>query len=190
MKQVAFFFDQTRCVGCYTCSVACKDWNNITSELISWRKIKIIEKGIFPMLNLTYLSYSCYHCKDPSCIKVCPANAIIKRKRDGIVIVNEDLCIGKEKCGMQCLKACPYDIPQFGLNNDAKMQKCNFCVDRLDLGQQTICVEACPMYALDVGPIDELERKYGSMVEAEGFKYSKKLKPSIILNPKLNLKDI
>ncbi|MFW9941118.1 MAG: 4Fe-4S binding protein, partial [Candidatus Thorarchaeota archaeon] len=24
MKQMGFYFDQTRCTGCYTCSVACK----------------------------------------------------------------------------------------------------------------------------------------------------------------------
>jgi anaerobic dimethyl sulfoxide reductase subunit B (iron-sulfur subunit) len=188
MKQMAFYFDQNRCIGCYTCSVACKDWNNITSELISWRTIKIIEKGKFPNLFLAYYSYSCYHCKDPLCIKVCSSNAIIKRKQDGIVIVNEDFCIGKEKCGCKCLHACPYDIPQFGSEENAKMQKCNFCFERLDQGQQTICVEACPMYALDAGPLDELERKYGDKIEAEGFKYVKKLKPSIILSPKLDLK--
>ncbi|MBA7710938.1 Anaerobic dimethyl sulfoxide reductase chain B [subsurface metagenome] len=83
------------------------------------------------------------------------------------------------------MKACPYDIPQFGLEENAKMQKCNFCLERIEQGQQTICVEACPMYALDAGPLDELQEKYGKIHEAEGFKYFEKFKPSIVFIPKL-----
>jgi anaerobic dimethyl sulfoxide reductase subunit B (iron-sulfur subunit) len=82
---------------------------------------------------------------------------------------------------MYCLKACSYDAPQFGLEENAKMQKCELCVERLDKGQQAICVEACPMYAIDVGTMEELHKKYGDSKDAEGFVYSDKLKPSIIM---------
>ncbi|MFX1430572.1 MAG: 4Fe-4S dicluster domain-containing protein [Promethearchaeota archaeon] len=182
---MGFYFDQTRCTGCYTCSVACKDWNNIAAGLISWRKIKKVEEGKFPKLFLAYFSYSCYHCKEPSCIKACPVNAIIKRKKDGIVIVDDQICIGKKQCGSKCFKACPYDIPQFGPEENAKMQKCNFCIERLDQGQQIICVEACPMYALDAGLLEDLKKKYGGGVDAEGFQFYDKIEPSIILKLKL-----
>ena len=64
------------------------------------------------------------------------------------------------------------------------MQKCNLCVERLEKDEQTICVEACPMYALDVGPLDQLRKKYGDVKEAEGFLYSNKFKPSVIFKPK------
>ncbi len=183
MKQMGFYFDQTRCIGCYTCSVACKDWNDIPIG-INWRKIKIKEDGIFPKLFLTYLSTACNHCINPPCVKACPVEAIIKRESDGIVIVNSKKCIGKKECGAKCLKACPWDVPQFGSAENAKMEKCNFCLERLEKGQQTICVEACPMFALDAGTLEELREKYGSIVEAEGFSYIEKFKPSVIFKSK------
>jgi anaerobic dimethyl sulfoxide reductase subunit B (iron-sulfur subunit) len=184
MKQMGFYFDQTRCIGCYTCSVACKDWYDIPAH-INLRKIKIIEEGVFPNLNLNYLSFSCYHCKEPPCVKACPVKAINKREKDGIVIVESNKCLGNEECDSKCLKACPYDIPQFGSGRGEKMQKCNFCLERLEGGKQAICVEACPMYALDAGPLEQLREKYGNIIEAEGFKYFNKFKPSIIFKPKL-----
>ena len=184
MKQMGFYFDQTRCIGCYTCSVACKDWNDIPVG-VNWRLIKSIEEGKFPKLSLAYLSISCHHCINPPCVKACPTEAIIKRQSDGIVIVNSEKCLGKNDCGSKCLKVCPWDIPQFRSEENAKMEKCNFCLERLEQGQQTICVEACPMYAIDAGSIDELIEKYGDITEAEGFKYSNIIKPSIIFKPKI-----
>ena len=181
---MGFYFDQTRCTGCYTCSVACKDWNDIPVG-VNWRRINNLEDGKFPKLFLSYLSIACNHCANPPCAKICPVEAIIKRESDGIVIVDSKKCIGKEECGAKCLKVCPWDVPQFRSEKNAKMEKCNFCLERLEQGQQTICVEACPMYALDAGPIDELRKKYGDIIEAEGFKYSKKFMPSVIFKPKL-----
>jgi len=83
-----------------------------------------------------------------------------------------------------CLIACPYDGPQFGVEKDAKMQKCHFCLDRLEQGKKPACVDSCPMRALDAGPLEELKAKYGDCVEAEGFAYRSQLRPSLILKPK------
>ncbi|MFX1366066.1 MAG: 4Fe-4S dicluster domain-containing protein [Promethearchaeota archaeon] len=183
MMQMGFYFDQTRCIGCYTCVLACKDWNDLPVG-VNWRKINIIENGTFPELFLAYLSIACNHCVNPPCIKACPVEAITKRESDGIVIVNSKKCIGKKECGAKCLKACPWDIPQFRDEENSKMEKCNFCFDRLEQGQQTICVEACPMYALDVASFKELQKKYGDIHDAEGFNYYEKVRPSIIFKPK------
>lgn len=183
MTQMGFYFDQTRCTGCYTCTVACKDWNDIPVG-VSWRSIKTIEDGVFPNLFLAYLSTSCHHCEDPSCLKACPTDAIIKRESDGIVVVIAEKCLGKKECGAKCLKACPWDVPQFRSEENSKMEKCNFCLDRLEKGQQPICVEACPMYALDAAPLKELKEKYGDVHQAEGFNYYEKIKPSVIFKPK------
>ena len=184
MKQMGFYFDQTRCTGCYTCSVACKDWYDIEAGPENWMRIIAIEEGKFPNLSLAYLAQACNHCTDPSCIKACPANAITKRESDGIVIIDQDNCIGKAECGAKCLKACPWDAPQFSKDENAKMRKCNLCIERLEQGKQTICVEACPMYALDVDKMEELQRKYGNILSTKGFKENKKIKPSIIFKPK------
>ena len=83
-------------------------------------RIKYNEKGKFPNVFVSYLINPCFHCEDPVCILVCPVGAITKRKEDGIVTVDNELCIGNEECNSKCSKACPYDTPQFG---PEKMQK-------------------------------------------------------------------
>ncbi|MHA1916058.1 MAG: 4Fe-4S dicluster domain-containing protein [Promethearchaeota archaeon] len=185
MTQYGFYIDQTRCIGCFTCAVACKDWHDIEAGPERWMRIQEIEKGKFPDLYWAFLPSACFHCADPSCQKACPVDAITKRESDGIVVVNKDSCLGKKKCGEKCLKACPWNAPQFGTEENAKMQKCDLCINRLENGKQTICVNACPVYALDVGELKELKKIYEHNNEAEGFKSSDALKPSVIFKPKL-----
>ena len=103
-----------------------------------------------------------------------------------MVVVDQEICPGKDDCDM-CLQACPYEAPQFGTEQNAKMQKCNFCIDRLTEGKDPICVEACPMRALDAGPLDQLMAKYGKSRDAEGFVYSAELVPSVVFQPRLAL---
>ena len=93
-----------------------------------------------------------------------------------------EVCIGGEECKFACLKACPYDAPQFGPEPNPKMQKCDFCLEEWEMGKQAICVSACPTRALDAGPMEELEAKYGHGKEAGGFSYQPKARPSIIFN--------
>ena len=190
MTQIGFYFDQTRCIGCYTCSVACKDWHDIDAGPVNWRQVKLIEQGKFPNLFLAYLTYSCNHCEKPPCEQVCPENVITKRESDGIVIVDQNKCLGNKECSMHCLIACPWDAPQFGPEENAKMQKCDLCLKRLEQGKQPICVEACPMFALDVAPLDKLREKYGDIVEAEGFPYNERFKPSVIFKSKQQNEDV
>lgn len=182
---MGFYFDQTRCIGCHTCSVACKDSHDIVAELVNWRKVTSMERGKFPEPFVTFLSISCNHCAEPTCVLACPVNAITKREEDGIVTVDRKRCLGRNNCDMFCQRACPYNVPQFGHENNAKMQKCDFCLDRLIEGKKPICVEACPMRALDAGPLDELKVKYGDIREAYDFLYSAKTGPSIIFEPKV-----
>lgn len=185
MTQLGFYFNQTRCIGCHTCAVACKDWHDHQDGGINWMQIKTIEKGVFPHLFLAFAAIPCYQCESPVCMAVCPAGAISKRATDGIVVVDRDRCLGRETCEKTpCVKACPSRSPQFGSEENAKMQKCDFCLDRLDEGQQPICVEACPMFALEIGVLPELQKKYGDGKEAHGFRYSKKIKPAVVLTPK------
>jgi len=180
MTQLGFYIDQTRCTGCYTCAVACKDWNDIHDSQVNWMRIKTIEEGKFPDIFVAYLPSPCYHCEEAACIKACPEGAIDKSTSNGIVTVDAKTCVGNRECHAPCLKACPWDAPQFGPEENAKMQKCNFCVERIEDDQKPICVEACPMYAIDAGPLEDLQKKYGKKVHAEGFVYSERFKPSII----------
>ncbi len=181
--QMAFYLDQTRCTGCYTCVIACKDWHDVPAGPATWRRVLTIEKGKYPEPFVAFLSVSCYHCQEPACVSVCPVNAITKRSEDGIVVVDQDACLGKDRCG-SCFDACPYDAPQFGSEEDAKVQKCNFCIGRLQIGKQPVCVAGCPMRALDAGSMEEMKAKYGLMQEAVGFSYDEKLRPSILFKCK------
>ena len=185
MSQMGFYFDQTRCTGCYTCAVACKDWHDVPAGPVSWMRVQAIENGKFPKPFLAYLCSPCYHCANPPCIIACPAQAIAKRESDGIVVGDKDKCLGKENCRQLCRNACPWKAPQFGTEENARMQKCDFCLERLEEGKKPICIEACPMYALDCGPLDELKKKYGDIVQAEGFRYSARFKPAVVFKPKL-----
>jgi anaerobic dimethyl sulfoxide reductase subunit B (iron-sulfur subunit) len=181
--QLGFYFDQTRCTGCLTCIVACKDWNNLEAESVTWKRVVVIEKGKYPDLSVLFLSTACYHCAEPACLFVCPVAAISKRKQDGVVVVEPDKCLGKLECGA-CSEACPYDAPQFGPEPDARMQKCHFCLDRWAQNKRPVCVDACPMRALDAGSMEELQEKYANTREAEGHIYDANLNPAIIFKSK------
>ena len=178
MTQYGFYFNQTRCIGCHTCSVACKDWHDIDAGPVNWRRIDLVEKGVFPDIFIAYTSTSCNHCAEPPCVKVCPEKAITKRESDGIVVVDQEKCLGNKECNMRCLNVCPWKAPQFGPEDGAKMQKCNLCLERLEQERQPICVEACPMYALEAGPLEDLIKKYGDIMDDEKFR------PSLLLKKK------
>ena len=183
--QVGFYFDQTRCIGCHACAVACKDWHVIPAGPERWMRLMYNESGKFPSVYVSYLVNPCFQCEDPVCIPVCPVGAIIKRGGDGIVIVDSKKCLGNVECDSKCLKACPYDAPQFNSESGAKMKKCNFCIDRYIENKLPICVEACRTRALDAGNINDLKKKYGDSKEADNYVYSERTKPSIIFKPKL-----
>jgi len=186
--QYGFYVDQTRCTGCFTCVVACRDWHDVPAGPASWIRVKTVEKGKYPDLFVAFLPVMCYHCRQPARIPACPAGAITKRDEDGIVIVGSEICLG---AGCQlCLEACPYDAPQFGPEEDARMQKCDLCVARLAEGKKPVCVDACPTWALDAGPLDELRAKYGDVRDAEGFGYSQDLTPSVTFKPKQDTKGL
>ena len=183
MKQLGFYLDQSRCSGCHTCAVACKDWNNIPAGPVRWRWVVSIEDGKYPYPRVVNLTLSCLHCIQPACVAACPAGAITKRQEDGIVLVDPEKCLGKENCAMLCKDACVYDAPQFGTEPNARMQKCDFCLERWAEGKKPVCVDACPLRALDAGPLAELKAKYGKVRKVAGFTYSTKIAPAIIFKP-------
>ena len=184
--QYGFYFDQNRCTGCFTCVIACQDWHDVPAGPASWLRIKTVEKGKYPDLFVAFLAMTCYHCHEPACVTACPVGAITKNETNGIVTVDEQTCLGKD-CKL-CLKSCPYDAPQFGLESNAKMQKCDLCLDRWSNGKKPVCVDSCPTFALDAGPLDELKAKYSSVRDAEGFVYFENILPSVIFRPKADVK--
>ena len=149
--QYGFYFDAGRCIGCNSCVVACKDWNDTSpGGEIFWRRVTTVETGECPNVRLSNQSRSCMHCGKPACEAVCPSGAITKRLDKGIVLVDSEKCIGCRSCS----KACPFGVPQYGA--DGKMQKCNLCLDKVKQGKVPACAAACTGEALFAGVLQEL----------------------------------
>jgi anaerobic dimethyl sulfoxide reductase subunit B (iron-sulfur subunit) len=179
-QQYGFYFDSDRCVQCHACEVACKSWNAL--ELgIKWRRVADFWAGQFPRVSNKTISFSCMHCTKPACVEICPAKAISKRSEDGIVVVDQAKCTGCRSCAA----ACPFHVPQYG--RTGKMQKCNFCIERLEQGKQPSCVATCPGEALKCGPLDVLmESSKGKSIE----RLSGPTNPSFVISGRLREADL
>ena len=94
--------DVNRCVGCQTCTVACKHAND-TVPGVQWRRVLDVETGKFPDVERLFMVVGCQHCAEPPCVPVCPSGAT-KQRGDGLVTMDYDLCIGCASCAV----ACPY----------------------------------------------------------------------------------
>lgn len=141
--QLRIVFDAHRCLQCHACEAACKSLHQLEPGIF-WRKVWCRWEGQYPDLRCRVGMTVCRHCVDPRCLRACPTNAISKRQKDGLVLVDPDLCTGCR----DCLQACPFDVPRFGA--DGKMQKCDFCRQRIDSGLVPLCVATCPSDALTV----------------------------------------
>ena len=157
----SFFFDAAACSGCKACQVACKDRHGLEVGRL-WRRVSEVTGGGWEKNGAAWrnnifayhLSISCNHCDRPICLEGCPARAITRRE-DGIVLINPGHCLG---CGY-CSWVCPYSAPQYQPDRGV-MTKCNLCAEDLDAGCQPACVAACPVRALDAGPIADLAGRY------------------------------
>lgn len=161
MTRYAFHFDGTRCTGCKTCEMACKDFKDL-SVGIAFRKVYEVTlgtterdaNGCITSSCVSYpLSMSCNHCDDPACTKVCPTTAMHKDPETGLVSVDVDKCIG---CGY-CHMACPYNAPKVDREKGHSV-KCDGCAERVAAGEKPVCVEACPARALDFGTIEKMAK--------------------------------
>lgn len=163
-EQYRFHFDMARCIGCRCCEVACAEQNATPIE-INWRRVGEIEGGAYPFAQRFYLSMSCNHCLEPSCLKGCPVDAYRKDGATGIVLHNPEACIG---CGY-CTWNCPYGVPQY---NPARgvVGKCDLCYKRLEQGRAPACADACPEGAIRVElvNIEEWRQDY-SAADAPGL---------------------
>jgi anaerobic dimethyl sulfoxide reductase subunit B len=180
MTQYGFFFDQSRCTGCNTCTLACMQWHDIKPGPVRWMRVYQWEKGAFPNTRLNILTVPCYHCENPVCIAACSHEAIYKETKFGAVLVDREKCSGDRNCW----KACPYGAPQFeGDEPGRKMSKCNMCIDRLEQGGKPICVVSCSMRALEFGPIEKLVQKYGKLRMLEDMPKDSITLPAVVFKP-------
>ena len=193
--------DLRRCVGCQTCTAACRQ-ANATPPGVQWRRVVDLEVGEYPQVKRAFVPVGCMHCDDPPCMHVCPSTATRKRA-DGIVTIDYDLCIG---CGY-CAVACPYQarfkvdrqeyafetaMPNEEMSRDEKRigvaTKCTFCVERIDAGlakglkpgldpeATPACVNSCIANALHFGNVEDAASNVSALLaENQHFRMHEEL---------------
>ena len=114
-----------------------------------------------PDVSLFHLALSCNHCDEPACVAGCPTAALHKAD-DGTVQYDADRCV---VC-RNCMTVCPYGAPQH--DEDANLiAKCDACKALRDAGRNPVCVDACPMRAIEFGELDELRAAHGGDLTSE-----------------------
>ncbi len=182
MTQYGFHIDTSRCTGCKTCEMACRDAYEL-GEAPSFRRVCEASGGSWVPAGdawwqnvfAYYVSIGCNHCDDPVCQRICPSGAM-RKQPDGFVILDSKRCIG---CG-SCAFACPYKAPSFSKKLNV-MRKCDGCRARVMNGKEPICVEACPMRALEFGDIEELRKQYGNARDIAPLPDSSYTQPNIVI---------
>lgn len=176
MTKLAIAVNKGRCVGCHTCSIACKMSNNVPDGML-WNRVltegcDVVDgaEGTYPYLTRDYLPLACQHCENPACQRVCPTGATYKDDM-GRVEIDYDKCIG---CRM-CMAACPYNARVFNWDKPTRdtgfnfgeadvperpkgvAEKCTLCVERTSRGEKPMCVRCCPARARVYGDLDNPE---------------------------------
>jgi Fe-S-cluster-containing dehydrogenase component len=190
-KKLGLVIDLDTCVGCHACAVGCKQWNSggiagpVTDEQpygaepmgVWFNRVHSYELapsdacGGAPAQPAQTLHFprSCLHCETPACVTVCPTGASYKRAEDGIVLVDEDKCIGCKLCSW----ACPYGAREYS-EVEGVMKKCTLCVDRIynenlpEAEREPACVQVCPTRARHFGDLGDPESKVSKLVAERG----------------------
>ena len=185
MPRYGMVIDLKRCYGCYACVMACKTANH-TPPGVFWARLLKGEMGKFPNTVRQSLPVLCMQCEEPSCLEVCPTGATIKLE-DGIVIVDQDKCMGCKYCMMACPYGARYSVEKWesyfpdGLpltpyekftkkawekkSGIGVATKCDFCRDRVADGKLPACVDACPANARIFGDLDDLDSEVSWLIK-------------------------
>jgi Fe-S-cluster-containing dehydrogenase component len=182
-RKLGLVIDLDTCVGCHACAVNCKEWNasghsgpltdfhpyQPQPEGVWFNRVHSFEAGEGETSRTVHFPRSCLHCEQPACVTVCPTGASYKRAEDGIVLVNEAICIGCKLCSW----ACPYGAREFD-EDQGVMKKCTLCIDRIynqNLPQAErvpACVSTCPASARHFGDLDDPQSDVSKLVASRG----------------------
>jgi Fe-S-cluster-containing dehydrogenase component len=84
--------------------------------------------------------------------------------KGGVVLVDPDECIGCKAC----ITSCPYDA-RF-VHPDGYVDKCTFCIHRVEQGDDPACVSVCPTHAMVFGDMDDSNSEIAKLVATRKWK--------------------
>lgn len=194
MTRWGMVIDLRRCIGCYSCTIGCKQ-EHFLPPGVFWTRLLISEIGIYPRVVSHVYPVLCNHCSEAICVKACPSGATVQRE-DGIVNIDYDKCVGCR----YCVLACPYQqrtyysdaskgyFPGQGLTElevfgrelssfqSGTVVKCNFCEEKIDEGiskglkpgvdreATPACVNNCPTKARHFGKLDDPDSEVSILI--------------------------
>ena len=182
-KKLGLVIDLDTCVGCHACAVNCKEWNTggfaaplsdtdpygADPDGVWFNRIHSFETGTGSTGRTVHFPRSCLHCDNALCVTVCPTGASYKREEDGIVLVDEDRCIGCKLCSW----ACAYGAREYDVS-EGVMKKCTLCVDRIynenipEAQRVPACVATCPVSARHFGDLADPASEVSRLVAERG----------------------
>lgn len=136
MAKAVLMFFKKECMGCHACEIACKQEHALG---IGPRLVRVIENS--PDYHPVY----CHHCSNTPCLQSCRVDAI-ERTAQGIVLIDNDQCIGCK----ECLEACPFGAMQFDAEKEIAV-KCDLCIDRLEKNEPPACTSVCATQSIFFG---------------------------------------
>lgn len=158
-KRYSMLMDLRQCIGCQSCTMSCNVENTIPIDNFRTTVDQYEFFDAFNNVNNVMLPRLCNHCDNAPCIPVCPVEATFQRK-DGIVVVDNERCVG---CAY-CVQACPYNA-RFINPETNTADKCNFCVHRLENNLLPACVESCVGGARIIGDLNDPNSQIRKMLE-------------------------
>lgn len=165
----AFLVDAAKCIGCRTCSMACKNFNQLLPQM-QWRQVYPLAEAIYPHRERAFYSLACNHCEKPACLEACPT-ASYSIRPDGIVAHNQSTCIG---C-TNCVRSCPYGAPHYN-PQEKRVEKCSLCWERIDAGLKPACVQSCPVDAIRLIDLNDFDQS-GTTQFPAGYPKMPRLNP-------------
>ena len=164
MTRYVMVIDQRRCIGCHSCTVACRTWNKLPMDIVYNPVVSDGVQGTWPNVHRNWLPTLCIHCEKPACVPACPTGAS-QQDEDGTVWIDYTKCMA---CKV-CVNACPYgmrDTSHMVRRFDEFVRKCTFCKDRREMepGADPYCVQTCHQKARVFGDIDDPDSAISKLI--------------------------
>ena len=152
-SDVAMLVDVTKCVSCWWCYAACKNYNRLPEtfkpdpekppELAPdiWTTLHTLKRGN----EWSSRKHACNHCTDAACVQVCPTGALSYNKL-GFVQYDRTKCSG---CGY-CAEFCPRDVLEMGDELNHKGYRVAVIKDENRCVACGYCEAVCPEFAVRV----------------------------------------